>query len=103
VAIPKLQPVMHHIHGVLENSGQEDGDYRPVPPRDRALPMPSHQPEYSELRTLSITLRERIYGAGMGREIPKHYVRRPHYCDNCPQSFPSKSALREHMFQLHSY
>jgi hypothetical protein len=94
---------MHHTKGVLEHSGKEDGTYHSVPPRDRALPTPPHQPEYSKLGDLSISLRERIYGAGMGREIPKHYVRQPHYCENCLQSFGSKAALREHMFQLHSY
>ena len=98
-----IRPVMHHTNGVLEDSGKEDGPYHSAQPRDRALLRPFRLPEYSELRALSITLRERIYGAGMGKEIPKHYVRRPHYCDNCPQSFPSKAALREHMFQLHSY
>ncbi|HKU48451.1 MAG TPA: hypothetical protein VJP79_00750 [Nitrososphaera sp.] len=95
---------MHNTNGVLERSGKDEGTYHSIPPRDPTLPqMPSHLPEASELGSLSFALRERIYGSAMGIALPKHYVRRPHYCDNCPESFTSKSALREHMFQRHSY
>ena len=97
------QSVMHNTNGFLENSGLEEGTYLSFSPRDRRFPKPSHQAENSELNTLSVSVREKIYGIGVGREYSRHYIRPLHRCQGCPATFSSKAALREHRFQLHSY
>jgi hypothetical protein len=94
---------MHNTNGVLEGSGLEDGNYQLIPPRDRTPLKPPHQPEYSELSWRSTTLRKQIYGVEKGSYLVKHYVRKPHRCENCAMFFSSKAALREHMFENHSY
>ena len=98
-----IRPVMHHTNGVLEDSGKEDGPYHSAQPRDRALLRPFRLPEYSELSDRSGALRQRLFASGKETNMPKHYVRRPHYCDACPESFSSKAKLREHRCERHSY
>jgi hypothetical protein len=93
---------MHNTNGFLENSGPVEGHYLRIPPKDRTPPLAFQRPEYSELSNLSVTLREKIYGTGAGREY-KHYIRRPHRCESCNAAFGSKAAMREHRFQMHSY
>jgi hypothetical protein len=94
---------MHHTNGVLEDSGKEEGPYSSAQTRDRTLLGPSLLPEDSELAIKSIALRQSIYGNGKNHSETKHYVRKPHHCDNCQRGFSSKGALREHMFDRHSY
>jgi hypothetical protein len=94
---------MHNTNGFLDNSGLEEGSYLSFSPRDRSSPKPSHQAEDSELITLSVAVREKIYGIGAGRQYSKHYIRQIHRCQGCPATFASKAALREHRFELHSY
>ncbi len=95
---------MHHTNGFLENSGPEDGTPQSAQTRDRTLLRPSSRPEYSELTEKSMSLRERIYGTDKSSDTDmRHYVRKPRHCDNCPEVFSSKVALRNHRFSKHSY
>lgn len=94
---------MHHTNGVLEDSGKEDGSRQPAQTRDRTLMRPFRLPEASELNKRSEALRGRIFASGDRTFVPRHYVRKPHDCDNCSERFSSKASLREHMFERHSY
>jgi hypothetical protein len=94
---------MHPTNGVLENSGKEDGTMRSAQSRDRIHPMPTILPEDSELSQRSVALRTSLYSNASPKDVPRHYVRKPHCCDNCQLAFSSKDGLRNHMFEKHSY